>query len=161
MNMKKMLNNADYSDTKNANKELVNGSFNEGYRGWRIPTPETVEILSENGVNFLSIQTYSSSGVIDQIITGLEPNVKYRLTGTARLSTQLTPQRALPAYFGLQNRTFGPESFVVNSFNFTTGSVELNTDEEGLLRIYMLKDQFVELPEEATADFTGFILERV
>ncbi|TNH42205.1 hypothetical protein [Photorhabdus luminescens] len=161
MNIKKMLHNADYSDTKNANKELVNGSFNEGYRGWRIPTPETVEILSENGINFLSIQSYSSSGVIDQIITGLEPNVRYKLTATARLSIKKIPQRALPAYFGLQNRTFGPESFVVNSFNFTTGSVELNTDEEGLLRIYMLKDQFIELPEEATADFTGFILERV
>ncbi|CAQ82479.1 MULTISPECIES: hypothetical protein [Photorhabdus] len=160
MNIKKMLHSADYSDTKNANKELVNSSFNEGYRGWRIPTPETVEILSENSINFLSIQSYSSSGVIDQIITGLEPNVRYRLTGTARLSTKQIPQRALSAYFGLQNRTFGPESFVVNNFNFTTGSVELNTDEEGLLRVYMLKDQFVGLPEEATADFTGFILEK-
>ncbi|MCW7548803.1 hypothetical protein OO184_12885 [Photorhabdus sp. APURE] len=160
MNIKKMLHRVDYSDAKNANKELINGSFNEGYHGWRIPTPETVEILSENSINFLSIQNYSSSGVIDQIITGLEPNVKYRLTGTARLSTQQIPQRALPAYFGLQNRTFGPESFTVNSFNFTTGSVELNTDEEGLLRVYMLKDQFIELPEEATADFTGFILEK-
>ncbi|MBS9434426.1 hypothetical protein [Photorhabdus hainanensis] len=161
MDMKKILNRTDYSDTKNTNKELVNGSFDEGYKGWRIPAPETVEILSDNGVNFLSIQSYSSSGVIDQIITGLEPNVRYRLTGTARLSIKKIPQRALPAYFGLQNRTFGPESFVVNSFNFMTGSVELNTDEEGLLRIYILKEQFVELPEEATADFTGFILERV
>ncbi|PQQ25148.1 hypothetical protein C6H64_20120 [Photorhabdus luminescens] len=161
MDMKKMLNRTDYSDTKNANKELVNGSFDEGYHGWRIPTPETVEILSENGVNFLSIQSYSGSGIIDQIITGLEPNVRYRLTATARLSIKQIPQRALPAYFGLQNRTFGPESFVVNSFNFMTGSVELNTDEEGLLRIYILKEQFVELPEEATADFTDFILERV
>ncbi|EYU14172.1 carbohydrate binding domain-containing protein [Photorhabdus aegyptia] len=161
MDMKKILNRADYSDTKNANKELVNGSFDEGYHGWRIPNPETVEVLSENGVNFLSIQSYSSSGVIDQIITGLESNARYRLTATARLSIKKIPQRALPAYFGLQNRTFGPESFVVNSFNFTTGSVELNTDEEGLLRIYMMKDQFIELPEEATADFTGFILERV
>ncbi|ETS31392.1 hypothetical protein BB987_13980 [Photorhabdus temperata] len=160
MDMKKMLNSADYSNTKNANKELVNGSFNEGYRGWRIPTPETVEILSENGVNFLRIPSYSDSGIIDQIIKGLEPNVKYRLTSTARLSTKKIPQRALPAYFGLQNRTSGPEYFVVDSFNFTTGSVELNTDEEGLLRVYMLKDQFVALPEEATADFTGFILEK-
>ncbi|MCW7764041.1 hypothetical protein [Photorhabdus luminescens] len=161
MNIKKMLHRVDYSDTKNVNKELVNGSFNEGYRGWRIPTPETVEILSEDDVNFLRIQCYSSSGVIDQMITGLEPNVRYKLTATARLSTKQIPQRALPAYFGLQNRTFGPESFTVNSFNFTTGSVELNTDEEGLLRVYILKDQFIELPEEATADFTGFVLERV
>ncbi|KAA1172561.1 carbohydrate binding domain-containing protein [Photorhabdus heterorhabditis] len=160
MRIKRLLNNENFSNIKNANEELVNGSFNEGYRGWRISNPDTIEISSENGVNFLSIQNYSSAGVIDQIITGLEPNVRYRLTGTARLSTKQRPQRALSAYFGLQNRTFGPESFAVNSFNFTVGSVELNTDEEGLLRVYMLKDQLVGLPEEATADFTGFILER-
>ncbi|KER02376.1 carbohydrate binding domain-containing protein [Photorhabdus temperata] len=160
MDMKKVLNNEDYSDTKNANKELINGSFNEGYHGWKTPTSEAVEILSENGANFLRIQSYSDSGIIDQIIKGLEPNVKYRLTGTARLSTKKTPQRALPAYFGLQNSTSGPESFIVDSFNFTTGSVELSTDEKGFLRVYMMKDQFVGFPEEATADFTGFILEK-
>ncbi|WP_248000605.1 hypothetical protein [Photorhabdus hindustanensis] len=99
MDMKKILNRTDYSDTKNANKELVNGSFDEGYKGWRIPAPETVEILSENGVNFLSIQSYSSSGVIDQIITGLEPNVRYRLTGTARLSIKKNTTKGIASLF--------------------------------------------------------------
>ncbi|OCQ52152.1 hypothetical protein Ppb6_02659 [Photorhabdus australis subsp. thailandensis] len=54
MRIKRLLNNEDYANIKNANKELVNGSFYEGYHGWSIPTPETVEILSENDVNFLS-----------------------------------------------------------------------------------------------------------
>ncbi|EQC01917.1 hypothetical protein [Photorhabdus temperata] len=156
MNMNEILNNEDYSgNKKNSHKELVNGSFNEGYHGWRIPVPETVKILSENGINFLRIQSVTGSGVIDQIIEGLEPNTKYKLTGTARLSAESSP-----AYFGLQNRTLGPDSFAVSSTEFTTGSIELSTDKEGLLRVYLLKDQIGPRPSGATADFTGFTLEK-
>ncbi|PQQ25149.1 hypothetical protein C6H64_20125 [Photorhabdus luminescens] len=157
MNVQEILNNEDYSDSKkNSHKELVNGSFEEGYNGWRIPAPESVEILSENGVHFIRIQNVTGSGVIDQIIEGLEPNTKYKLTGTARVSAEW----ASSAYFGLQSHTDGPNSFAVNSTDFTTGSVELSTDQKGLLRVYLLKDQVGPRPDGETADFTGFILEK-
>ncbi|NRN29797.1 hypothetical protein [Photorhabdus heterorhabditis] len=156
MNLQETLNNEDYSDNKDYNKELINGSFNEGYKGWRIPAPESVKILSENDVHFIRIQSVTGSGVIDQIIEGLEPNTKYKLTGTARVSAEW----ASSAYFGLQSRTDGPNSFAVNSTDFTTGSIELSTDQEGLLRVYLLKDQVGPRPDGETADFTGFVLEK-
>lgn len=96
MNVQEILNNEDYSDNKkHSYKELVNGSFEEGYNGWRIPAPESVEILSENGIHFIRIQSVTGSGVIDQIIEGLEPNTKYKLIGTARVSAEW----ASSAYF--------------------------------------------------------------
>ncbi|MBS9425833.1 carbohydrate binding domain-containing protein [Photorhabdus caribbeanensis] len=162
MSLKTILNNADYSDKKNSNKELVNGSFDEGYKGWIIPSPETVKILSENGINFLRIQSGSVSGYIIQIIEGLEPNTKYKLTGKARVSTPKDQEDYFPAIFGLQNDTFNHNTFVVDSTDFITGSVTLSTDTEGYLRIFLAKTEMgIDTPPaEVTADFTGFIFEK-
>ncbi|TNH42203.1 hypothetical protein [Photorhabdus luminescens] len=158
MNIKEILDNIDYSGQVNSNKELVNGSFNEGYKGWIIPNPEKIKILSENEINFLRIQNDPSFEAVFQIIEGLEPNVKYKLTGKARLSKWKIYDGSL-AIFGLHNDTLGPATFVTDTQYFKTGTVELSADAEGLLRVFLIKTQ-VEDISAVTADFTGFIFEK-
>ncbi|PQQ25150.1 hypothetical protein C6H64_20130 [Photorhabdus luminescens] len=161
MNIKDILNNIDYSGQKNSDKELINGSFDEGYKGWIIPFPETVKILSENGINFLRI--HPKSDAIFQIIEGLEPNTKYKLTGKARISPTIgVIDDGFPAIFGLHNDTFNHNTFVVDSTEFITGSVTLSTDAEGYLRVFLAKTTMgtESPPPEVTADFTGFIFEK-
>ena len=106
---------------------IVNPGFEAGVANWNLQGGAGLGTVQRSGVHAMRIVGF---GGANQLITGLEPNTPYRLTGYVRSATATTAMIGVKEFGGapqLQNptsrSTWGPVSLVFSTGDNTTARV--------------------------------------